>query len=184
MIGIRTKIARAHAHGQELDGRIRSFINSHPARISYLQRPNLHEHGWILKSEPPVVPSDLSALIGDMLYNFRSALDHMIWQLVLANGEKPSIQNQFPIFDSPSEYKRAKNRRLQGVRKDAISVIDRYQPINEDKIALAHLNSLGNIDKHRELPVIYVHLEQINMRETIKLAPPRNNGNHHAHGHT
>ena len=42
------------------------------------------EQIWIYRNETPEAPLRWSILIGEILYNLRSALDHMVWQLVLS----------------------------------------------------------------------------------------------------
>ena len=166
LIGIRTKTARAHEHGQALHGLIREFIKSHPQRVSYEYRKQPGEHVWKLTSEPPTIPLDINALIGDMLYNYRSALDHAIWQLVISNDRVPSRVNQFPIFDDERVYRNRRRQYLSGLSAGAIVAIDSLQPCNGGSEGLSFLNELGNIDKHRHLPVVFVNLEQINLAET------------------
>lgn len=48
------------------------------------------------------VPLTFSAIIGDVLYDLRSALDHLAWQLVIANGGTPNRDTAFPIYSSPA----------------------------------------------------------------------------------
>jgi len=163
LIGIRTKTARAQEHGQALHGLIREFIKSHPPRVSYEYRKQPGEHVWKLTSEPPTIPLDINALIGDMLYNYRSALDHAIWQLVISNDRVPSRVNQFPIFDDERVYRNRRRQYLSGLSAGAIVAIDSLQPCNGGSEGLSFLNELGNIDKHRHLPVVFVNLAQINL---------------------
>ena len=46
-------------------------------------------------------------LIGEILHNLRSALDHLIWQLViLETGAPPTTtKTAFPIFETAAGYK-------------------------------------------------------------------------------
>jgi hypothetical protein len=47
-------------------------------------------------------PGTWSIIIGEMVHNLRSALDHLVWQLViLETSEQPvGDRTQFPIFES------------------------------------------------------------------------------------
>jgi hypothetical protein len=171
LIGINTKTARATELGQTLHTLIREFIGAHPQRVAYEYRKQPGEHVWKITSEPPAIPLDISALIGDMLYNYRSALDHAIWQLVIANDRVPTRVNQFPIFDDQRVYRNRRRQYLSGLSEGAFATIDSLQPCNGGSEGLSYLNELGNIDKHRHLPVVFANLEQINLTD-----PPINVG--------
>ena len=58
------------------------------------------------------MPPGLEVVIGEMVYNFRCSLDHLVWQLVLSEGATPDHRNEFPIFNDPSDYETAKKRKL------------------------------------------------------------------------
>ncbi len=100
-------------------------------------------------------------LIGDMAHNLRSALDHLVWQLVLLNETKPKRRNQFPIISVEREYWEApedrsesvRDRMLDGVAEEHRAFIDLVQPYNAGNEAgstsLSHLSWLSNVDKHR-----------------------------------
>lgn len=106
-------------------------------------------------------------ILGDMVHNLRSALDHLVWQLVLLNGEKPRRQNQFPIIGTEPEYwevaqnrsESVRDRMLAGVSETHRAFIDVIQPFNRGdetmKTALSLLSTISNADKHR---VVYASL--------------------------
>jgi hypothetical protein len=98
----------------------------------------------------------LGILVGDCLYNLRSALDHLIWQLVLCNPpHRPSRKNMFPICTSPALFdEQLKKGRLKGVPESAVALIKGLQPNDTRDHPLFVLDYLHNIDKHRELNLI------------------------------
>jgi len=119
-----------------------------------------------------------SVLIGDCIYGYRSALDHLAFQLAVANspGKLPSKKiaenSAFPIFNSGPKF-HATNRKgvpttasglgkISGVSADARAIIERLQPYhrrqNPGAKALWQLYELSNIDKHRLLHVTYSSL--------------------------
>jgi len=107
----------------------------------------------------PLVPHDLELRIGEVLYNYRCSLDHLIWQLVLSEGNRPTCHHEFPIFKDESEYKSKRVRtRIEGAHPKAIAIIDECQPYNcrsprDRRRYLWYLHRLNNIDKHRQLLV-------------------------------
>lgn len=106
---------------------------------------------WRLDSDVPEIPIDPSLLLGDALHCFRSALDHLIWQLVLVNGEAPGRSNAFPISQTQDKYEASNTRMLRGVSPSAKALIDGFQPWQRGYHGLWALQELNNTDKHRHL---------------------------------
>ena len=168
--GIRTKMARAHEHCGMLDREIRTFINSKPYRIGYEFNAEMREHSWKLVSAPPEIPSRINAIIGDALYNFRSSLDHIVWQLVLRNGGTPDTRNEFPIFSDRGNFSNS-TRKLRGVNDTARQIITAVQPCNGGDDALWFLHELSNMDKHRHLPVVFVNVTEVTSQTPFLIGP-------------
>ena len=125
-------------------------------------REEAGEQVWVYRGDTPVAPIEWSIRIGEILYNLRSALDHLVWQLVLANGQKPSRSNEFPITKDESDWSKNKNK-LKGVAPRVEAIIERLQLFTGginlpfDVGAFQTLNTLCNIDKHRYLIVAIVN---------------------------
>ena len=97
---IRLKLSRAEKHLCDLDAAIRFFCESKPYRISVKPHP-VAEIDYVrlfVESVTPV-PAEIGLIIGDAVHNLRSALDHLAFQLVLANGKTPVTTTEFPISD-------------------------------------------------------------------------------------
>lgn len=103
-----------------------------------------------------------------MAHNLRSALDHLVWQLVILNDKQPRRQNQFPIIGTKNEYwevprdrsESARDRMLFGVAEEHRTFIDMVQPFNArsdpKETALAVLSWISNADKHRVIHAGFV----------------------------
>lgn len=126
--GVQTKIARAHEHCNGLYESVMQVIKAHPNRVSHSFNPKTFEHIWRLESDPPLIPARINAIVGDAIYNYRSALDHMVWSLALANGAIPTRANEFPIFIDEIELKKQVQRKLRGVCAEAKDIIIKAQP--------------------------------------------------------
>ena len=111
------------------------------------------------------------AIIGEIVHDFRSALDNLVWQLVILNGGHPDASHSFPIREEePSKgfavemrrewmdkSGRARHGPLLGVSDEALAIIEACQPYKrEDGIVLIRLHALWNIDKHRHLAPVHV----------------------------
>ena len=116
------------------------------------------EKVWFVHGAPALPSTWLAVLIGDCLYNARSALDHLAWQLVVVNCQSPSTHTAFPIFNDPSLYKRFSKRKLDGMHDDAVAAIKDIQPCygrnRHWNRTLWALETLGNIDKHRHVNLL------------------------------
>ena len=155
--GIRLKLDRAQTHLESIRELLRPVQTGHyHLAREQCEEPHLVNLRFIL----PDADRTLSTVIGDCLHNLRSALDHLVWQLVLTNPPKrPSRKNQFPICKTADGWIEALSRdRLRGVVPKAIPLIWGLQPyvmtpIDPVSHPLWILNELTNIDKHRTLTV-------------------------------
>jgi hypothetical protein len=111
-------------------------------------------------------------LAGEALYQLRSALDHLIHQLVILNGQAAKLttsrRHQFPIFDSAQGYGAKAARMIDGVSKDVADIIERAQPYKRTTRAprrdpLWILQDLNNTDKHRLIPVSVLGIGEVDI---------------------
>lgn len=155
--GARTKIVRAQEHIRQLNYEINTFLQSKPYTISGEHRNDGKEYVFVVR-QPPVIPLRFSAIIGDIIHNLRSSLDHLIYGLIVKNSGTPTNKNQFPICTTAEYYKEATNQKkcLHGVSDSAKSIIKSLQPYNTtpiDRSTLLAIHNCNNIDKHRLLIV-------------------------------
>lgn len=99
-------------------------------------------------------PLSIALLTGDILFNLRAALDHLAFQLVLANGCTPTKQTYFPISDDATKYKTEAPRKVRGMSPAAIKAIDEVKPYEGGNDRLWQLHRLNAIDKHRVLVTV------------------------------
>ena len=157
--GVRLKLARAMEHLLKLDDEIHEYRVREPFRVlrEVDSRDARLRYGFFLTELPP---AHLSVVIGDVVNNVRSSLDHLAWQLVLANGGTPRIDppsTNFPVHRTRTTAT-GKVRKVYiagGVAPKALSVVESLQPYHRvrdpEKHPLAPLAELSNIDKHRTL---------------------------------
>ena len=159
----RNQIATLSADIDELCGTIRRSIVHEVHREAGVQM-------WVFRGDAPDVPIEWSIRVGEVLYNLRSALDHLVWQLVLANGREPTRDNQFPILNEEEEWTHSRTVKiLKGISDENSKRIRSLQPFNAplglraegslrgfDAHPLRTLNDLCNIDKHRHLNLTFL----------------------------
>ena len=113
---------------------------------------------WL--ADPEETPIEWSIRIGEIVYNLRSSLDHLVWQLVLDNGEKPSRRNAFPIVWEESDWGNIAEDRLRNVSCENMKKIRALQPFGGgwglpfNVNAFRELDYLCNVDKHRHLNLV------------------------------
>jgi hypothetical protein len=152
--GPRARIGRAAEHLEEINAAVNAFVDADP----YLLRLKRDPNGWSVSKIREITEghSDHFGLVfGDFLHNLRSALDNLVWQLVLVNGCTPSGGtggNAFPICSSWPRFVDSMFR-LRGVSLEHIAFIEAVQPYSgrEEPIheALRIVHHLSNVDKHQ-----------------------------------
>ena len=98
--GVRAKLARANEHLARLESDTHAFLENEPYRFAL----EVDGHDYVVRikasREPPI---ELAIMLGDVLYNLRSSLDHLAWQLASLNG-KPPAGTEFPIFKDRGKF--------------------------------------------------------------------------------
>ena len=153
---IHRKVKRAKHHIEELDRRIHEFFRGGPHPYPVIREEDTETGDLIFKLGKCIpIPDDFPAIIGDVLQNLRTALDHLAWQLVIANGNKPiDGQTGFPIAETAKKYEAMLDRKVQGMSQGAINRICAFKPYGGGNEDLWGLHELNNADKHRSLFVV------------------------------
>jgi len=156
--GVEAKRARATDHLNTLFDATREFIESEPYVVTekFDAERNRFIYNVAARRDPP---ESIGVILGDVVHNLRSALDHLVWQLVLLYGNHPGRWNQFPIYSGRQDFLtdvvHAERGPLHGIPQDskAWTLIEQAQPYRRGKgrktHALAVLRELSNEDKHR-----------------------------------
>jgi hypothetical protein len=167
---VKMKFDRAMKHAEELREACQAFLATEP--YSYIRtveggsasgRGPVHMFRWKTFQTPP---PELGLIAGDAIHNARSALDHLAVHIdargALVAGlpftDEDEKQVQFPITTSPEKFKEAVARRLPHARREAIEIVERFQPYNvsnsPDIAQIRLLSELDNVDKHRSIAPI------------------------------
>ena len=185
--GINAKIDRASGQIVTLSADIDEFCANIKRSIVHEIDSDANEQRWVYRGITPEVPIEWSIRAGETLYNLRSTLDHLVWQLVLVNGEKPTHINQFPILDDAAEWTNSRTKNcLRGVSDQGRNLIRTLQPFNPLLVlpingayrpcnaqVFRTLRHLCNIDKHRHLNLILACAYGIERLVFSENHPPR-----------
>ena len=151
--GVNAKIQRAQDEIERLARDIADSCEGQRSLFSEELRPDVGDKIWIFRGETPIVPIGYSVRLGEIVYNLRSALDQLIWQLVHANYKTPGRHNEFPLLNDESRFNETVKSKLKGVSQKSLDKIKEMQPFckNDEWDALKTLHSLCNTDKHRSV---------------------------------
>lgn len=146
----------AHHHLGLLKKEIQLFSVQNPAVIEPEEDTEAGE--YIVKIYQPNLVNALVAVLtfGDFVNNLRASLDYLIWQLVIQNGQSPTVNNSFPIIEEDNHHgRRALIRACTGVSAKVLPIIESFQPYrsgtNNGSSHLWRLATLCNIQKHRQI---------------------------------
>lgn len=146
------KIIRARFQLKDLNTRLRDFVESRPYRVGedFNHRPGKDVGDYAFTIRDVRVPNrEWGVLIGEIVHNLRSALDHAVY----AAAAKPSRDTEFPIFKKPESWEKYSGAPLYSIPEKARTIIERAQPyhLKPDPSLhdLAILHAMWNHDKHR-----------------------------------
>jgi hypothetical protein len=151
---VRAKYDWAKKHVNEFEAAVEDFRRSNPHTIG---REDSVETGQVrfYIQQVPVIPNELSFMLGDTLHNLRSTLDHLAHALVVTSGGTPNRDTSFPICVSANDFPELSRKNMPGLRKPCYDILDRIQPYKGGwGHKLWQLNKLDIIDKHRLLLTI------------------------------
>jgi hypothetical protein len=159
--GVRVKLRRAGLHIAELRTRLAPLADE--ATNSIVGAPaddNPSKLVYRVTHMPGIDPI-VSAVVGDIVHNLGSALDHLACQLVMLDSGQPNDSTVFPIHKSNTD-RSGKSMDLTikpGIRdRRILEAVERMQPYTEANFgndpatnALWIIKRLDIIDKHRLL---------------------------------
>jgi len=160
--GIWLKWKRAVGHFETLDRMVERFYEPD----SYQLYPQLDADQRPTIRVRNVRQADLrfGVVIGDIVHNLRSCLDHLVYELSRpVGGGNPPSGTEFPLFLHPHAFRhgargRSGRYRIRAVRRGAKGRIEALQPYHRrndpDLFSLWQLHELSNIDKHRLVHVV------------------------------
>jgi hypothetical protein len=169
------KISRAEKHLVELHEAIDEYAASRPYAVRKWVEGKKKKPVWRLAFTQTPANTDIPIIAADVIYNLRSALDHLMSCLV-ANKDRSSVI--FPIMfagvwkphTAGDDAQRAKlrarwNSDTKSVKPEALAILKALQPPNDtgdgtEANRLRALNSFSNRDRHERLPIIATGLDQ------------------------
>ena len=113
--------------------------------------------------EIPTFEAEIGLLLGEVVHNFRGALDHLAWALVRRGSQRHITRSQtrnvmFPMAPTRKSFFNSVGNRLPGTSMDQRAFIEQYQPYRRSTAgrAIRRLQSLSNTDKHRVIVPTFI----------------------------
>lgn len=113
------------------------------------------------------LPPYWSTTLGDALFNYRCALDHVAWALVTRGSSPPSKLSDwqqrkinFPVVSDGTAFTAKAIEALPGITVSDLAIVRARQPYKKNRIIKGHwlltLRALNDQDKHREVRALYL----------------------------
>jgi len=149
--GVDLKIKRAKEHICDLEARLLTFKNGNPYGVIPKLDSSTGEKKFHFRATQSI-PAEIPLRTGEVIQNLRSALDYVVWALVVVKGwPKRERDIGFPISESADKYKADRPRKVEGMCKGAIDAINLTKPYKGGTEELWQLHELNNREKHRLL---------------------------------
>src|SRR2546426_3048769 len=156
----RAKTKRAKKHFGQLKVWLKSLRDPSAHLVGIYEDPQTGQLSAKL-DQLKEIEETVPLIIGDIVHNLRSALDHIAFHLVFKDtggngipvkpGADPFKYVYFPIYDSASEYETGKIGKIKGMSQRSIDAVDAAKPYKGGNDMLWLIHKLDNIDKHRLL---------------------------------
>ena len=150
--GCRRKVERAKHHIDNITADARSFLTSCGYR---LRRDHQGDPPWLILTVEevnlPQVPEQFSIVAGEAIYQLRTTLDHLVFELIRLQNHEPTRKNSWPILTQKNIP--VFERKTKGVSPSALQLIESLQPYQMgdryEEHTLWRLRELNDWDKHR-----------------------------------
>lgn len=175
--GCRSKVDRASEHLETLDAETVAFIERQPYRVVRKYYAKTCHITWRFAEDeaPPLLR--WGVLIGDVVHELSSALDHIAWQFALKTRPDPTRSTAFPVCLREGDWESKGTREMlkhigedeRAFIKDKQPYLARYGKTLQEHV-FAMLRLLSRIDKHQVIPAAVVapldtDINFINMRD-------------------
>ena len=168
MESVDAKMVRAKEHLDTLHAEADVFFES--TKRNFILKSNGQEAWVVHYIEGSIPPIRLGVLLGECVFNIRSALDNLVCGLIrTADSHAPCKGTQFPICSAEEQWERNWEKYLKGVEPAAQKMIRDLQPYFRMSAApendpLSILNVLCNSDKHRAVTLTLAYSHDLTVR--------------------
>jgi hypothetical protein len=168
MESVDAKMVRAKEHLDTLHSEAGVFFKS--TNRKFIAKSD-GRRAWIVHYvENSIPPIRLGVLLGECVFNMRSALDNLVCGLIrTVDSHAPCKGTSFPIFSAEEDWEKYWKECLKGVEPAAQKMIRDLQPCFRMRAApkndpLSMLNVLCNSDKHRAVTLTLAYSHDVTIK--------------------
>ena len=150
------KSERARKQLRDLQSAIHRYREHKPYGMTAAVEQQRGESDYVFRFQVNrPIPDSFVLIIGDIVHNLRSALDHAIWALYVARWPSYNGTNlYFPITDTKAAFDAATKRHIKAVGKRRGAIIGDIQPYETGSDALTALHAIDIVEKHRAINIL------------------------------
>ena len=161
----RSKLERGNQHRACLRKAIDSYSCQQQGNVGRYTQSSTGNDIFKLDRSLEEPPPNMAVTIGDALFNYRSALDHLMQALVVHSGSEPNSRTQFPIFEQSERFHHGGKDQMKGTHPVIAAIIELQQKFTNvypsDGDNLWKLHRLHNLDKHQRCHQLTVVCEGV-----------------------
>ena len=166
--GAWSKWRRGNLHAESFNEQARAFLEEKPYAVSVEAEPERGKYVYRISVRQDFPSETLEPILGDAVHNYRSALDHVAWQLAVANdpSHRSSLNDRFtsfPIFTDGKQYRTLGRGRTKRMGVQAQALIEQMQPYqgpDPERHVASVLQELDNGDKHKGILLAMAAVEE------------------------
>jgi len=148
------KVKRSYAQTQDVNSLISATYGNGGYTVGSHLNADGTQEAWVFQFE--AVPEDLPIMIGEVLHNLRTALDHLAVALAVQHsGSSSGVY--FPFGKSKDIFENEVRRKTKKLPRDAVNLIRSLKPYKGGNDLLWSIHDLNREDKHIRLAPFVVN---------------------------
>jgi len=142
------KIDRAKHHVFDIERQFNAFVDANPHTFTSKTDPQTGQMLFSVRFKTALPQEDFGLMLGDAIHNLRTALDHLVWELIGLDGGTQDRYTKLPVGQDLTSYKASCNG-AKTPRADTKQFLTGLEICGDGKRArLYGLHLLDNADKH------------------------------------
>jgi hypothetical protein len=162
--GCRAKLKRARKHTDDLLATIgQTRQPGQEIVVPLVGKHDIDRQTWVVMvgDDLPGLPIDWGVIATDAIFNYRSCLDLLMWELAVVDrwGLEPASRTQFPIYGSIGDFDADPQGWMKSISDPHRAMLRKVQPDFDWKKKAPHpllvLLDLSNDSKHRVVQPVF-----------------------------
>lgn len=157
LLAVDAKLHRARGQIEELRPLINDLLGNTGFQIISRVDSDADEEIWSFVFDG-TVPRQIAIIIGEILHNLRTPLDHLVWALAERN-HRASREAGFPFGNQEAGFEQQLAKKCKALSASAKERIRGFSPYPDGNPLLWAVHNLNRSDKHRAVIPVNVRTE-------------------------